>query len=98
MHYREVILEDDKVLGDSGTETFDINILDPITELTLRYKVVNAGAVAINVPPQKTISKIEIVDGGRTVLSMTGYEAVAAAAYDKGFYPSHLFSAIASAT
>jgi len=96
VHYREVVLEDDKTLADSGTETFDLNIRDPITELILKYRVKNAGAVAADVPPEKTISKIEIVDGGQTYLSMTGYEAVAVACYDKGFWPPHWYAEVAS--
>lgn len=96
MYYREVILEDDKTLADSGTETFDINILEPITELLLKYKVKNSTATAADVPPEKTISKIELVDGGQTYLSMTGYEAVAAAAYDKGRWPPHSYCEVLS--
>lgn len=97
MNYREVIVEDDKVLADSGTDTFDINILDPITELLLKYTVQNDTAAAPNVPPEKTITKIELVDGGQTYLSMTGREAVAVAAYDKGFWPPHWYCEVASA-
>lgn len=87
MHYREVVLEDDKTLADSGTETFDLNIRDPITEILLKYKVKNNTALAQRKEPEATISKIELVDGGQTYLSMTGQEAVAVAAYEMGNWP-----------
>ena len=96
MHYREHILEDDRVLADSGTETFDIKVKEPITEMLLKFVVKNGTAVASQVEPESIISKIELVDGGQTYLSMTGREAVAVAAYEKGKWPHHWYAEYAS--
>lgn len=87
MRIREVLIEDDKTIADSGTETIDIKVKDWITELVVDFSLTNDTEVARNVPPQKAISKIELVDGGKTYWSLTGQEAVAAAAFDKGRMP-----------
>lgn len=97
MHFREVIIEDDKTLADSGTEITDINLTDPITEILLKLRVQNTSDLSQDVPPEIAFTKIEIVDGGQTYLSMTGKEAVAAACYDKGFWPSHWYCEAPSA-
>lgn len=89
--YREVVIEDDKSVGDSGTETIDLNITDPISELIVRFRIRNDTAVVNNQPPELQISKIEIVDGGQVHWSLYGEMAVAAAVYDKDKWPSHWY-------
>ena len=91
MRYREVMIEDDKTLGDSGVEITDINLRDPITELILKLTVQNTSGVSADVPPEIAFTKIELTDGGATYMTMTGKEAVAAACYDKGFWPPHWY-------
>ncbi len=98
MNYREVLLEDDLVLPDSGTRTFPLDIQDPITELLLKYSLLNGAAVASNVEPESTISKIEIVDGGASYMSMSGREAVAVATYEKGRWPPSRYIEVLSQT
>jgi len=95
-NYREVELLARKTLGDSGTETIDINVTEPITELSVRFRVTNDAACADEVPPESCISKIEIVDGGRVYVSLNGREATAMAWYDKLKWPAHWYSAQAS--
>jgi len=87
MNYREVLIEDDKTLADSGTETFDINVTDPITELEIRFKVKNSTATADDVPAETALDKVEIIDGGQVYFSLTGEECIAAACYDTGRWP-----------
>lgn len=98
MHYRETIIEDDKTLDDSGSVSIPINVIDPITELLLKFRVANTSGVSSDVPPEMSIDKIEITDGGKVYAAMTGYEAVAAACYDKGFWPPHWYCEYASAS
>lgn len=88
MNYREVEILADKVVADSGTETIDLNVTDPITELSVDFKVKNDTAIAEDVPPERCITKIEIVDGGRVYWSTAGLEAVAVSCYEKGRWPS----------
>lgn len=88
MNYREVVLEDDKAVGDSGTATIDINVKDPITELIVRFKAKNYATGSVDdQPPELQISKIEIVDGGATKYSLYGEMAVAAYCFDAGKWP-----------
>lgn len=95
-NYREVELLARKTVGDSGTETIDINVDEPITELSVRFRVQNDPAQADEVPPESVVSKIELVDGGRVYASLNGYEASAMAWYDKGKWPAHNYSAQSS--
>ena len=87
MYYREVLLEDDKSVGDSGTLTVDINIKDPITAFIVRFKAKNGVSDVDEAPPENAVSKIELVDGGQVYWSLTGPQAVAAAVYGLGRWP-----------
>jgi len=90
--FREIQIEDDKGIGDSGTETIDLNVKDPITALIVRFKITNAAQACPNVPPEKSITKVEIVDGGKTLWSLNGQESVGAAVYGLGKWPSHWYA------
>jgi len=94
--YRDVDILPKKLVGDSGTETVDIDVTDPITELSITLDLTNGGAKALNRPPQNFISKIEVVDGGTVYASLTGPEAFAVFFYETGHVPVHLFSEVAS--
>jgi len=89
--YREVVIEDDKAIGDSGTETVDINVTEPITELVVRFKARNDTATTDDQPPERQITKLEIVDGGATYWTLPGPQAVAAACFDTGRWPGHWY-------
>jgi hypothetical protein len=92
MQYRDVLIQDDKALDDSGSIPFDLNVQSPITELTLDFELKNDTSIVHDEPPEKAISKIEIVDGGQTYWSLTGQEAVAAACFDCGWWPTHRYN------
>lgn len=72
MKHREVLLLSDKTVGDSGTETINIDITDPITAFYVQFRATNGATSNVASPAAHTISKIEIVDGGRTLWSMPG--------------------------
>lgn len=91
MHLREVQIEDDKSVGDSGTLTVDINVKDPITALIVRFKAQNDTSALSNQPPERQISKVEIVDGGQAYYSLMGEMAVAAAVNGLGRWPHHWY-------
>lgn len=88
MNYREVEILALQVVGDSGTKTIDLDVNEPITELEVAIKVKNTAAVCNDVPPERIISKIEIVDGGKVYWSASGAEAVAVTCYEKLRWPS----------
>lgn len=84
--YREVQIRDDASITDSGTETINLNLRDPITSLIIRFRATNTAALD-DTPVQKNITRIEIVDGGQVYYSLSGPQAVAATAYGLGRYP-----------
>ena len=95
-NYREVELLAQKSIDDSGTLTVDINVDEPITELSVRFYVKNGTNPADELPPESVVSKIEIVDGGQVYASVNGREATAMAWYDKLRWPAHWYSAQAN--
>lgn len=77
-----------KVLGDSGTETFDINVDSPITELYIEVRANNhATAPNASNPIARNVTKIELVDGGDTLFSLTGQQTIANFFYMTGKMP-----------
>jgi len=95
-NYREVDILASKTVGDSGTETVDIKVDEPITELAVHFAVTNDGAVVDNLPPETCISKIEIVDGGQVYWSTTAMEAIAAYVYEADKWPPCFLYELAS--
>lgn len=87
MYYREVFLLTLKTLASSGTETVDIDVTNPITEILLNMMVTNDTSDVDDTPPEETFTKIELVDGGQTYLSMSGAQAMGVGAYALGHYP-----------
>ena len=88
-NYREVELLATKAVGAAGTETIDIAVDEPITALYVYFRALNGALTADEVPPERRVSKIEIVDGGKVYWSTDGPQAVAAAVYENDRWPSH---------
>lgn len=86
-NYREVEILASQVVADSGTKSIDLDVTEPITELAVSVDVTNDSAISNNVPAERIISKIEIVDGGKVYWSTTGAEAIAVSCYEKGKWP-----------
>jgi len=86
--FRDVELLPVKTVGNAGTETIDVNVTDPITEMGVYFKVTNYTSGAAEYPPHRMISKIEIVDGGTVYYSLDGHMALAASAHDCGKFPT----------
>lgn len=89
MKYRDILIQDDKPIDDSGTFTQDLTVQEPISEMTVELDLTNGGSDAPDVPVDLAISKIELVDGGKSYWSLSGPEAVAAACVDIGHWPRH---------
>ena len=94
--YRDVELRSTAVVSDSGTETIDLDVLDPITELVVYLKLTNHTSHNIGKTPTSIISSIEIVDGGTVYASLSGSAVAAAYFYETGNYPVHGYHEIAS--
>lgn len=97
MQYRNVDILASKTVGDTGTETIDIGLLDPITEITVVVGLTNDTSAVIDDTPVEVVSRIEIVDGGTVYASLSGAQAVANYFFDAGRYPPHWFDEVASA-
>jgi len=76
MKYRLASIQPSKAITADITETYDINILDPISQIIIQVKGTNGDSVADG-HPAKHVTKIEIVDGSDVLFSMEGVEAQA---------------------
>jgi len=76
-----------KDLGAAGTEVININVKDPITsiEMIWTFTVVTVSVMTARVID--CISKIELVDGGNVIASLSGSEAVALNYYNRRRMP-----------
>lgn len=86
--YRAVYIENEKTLADSGTETIELAVADPISEIHIRFKAKNGGTSNKNNPISRNISKIEIVDGAKVIYSLNGMLAQSMSYYQRRIMPS----------
>lgn len=91
MNYRLATIQSTLTLTDDKTDTFNINVKDPISRITLQLRGKNADSVPDG-HPAKAISKIELVDGSDVIYSLSGEEAQAADFYDTGKVPLNVVS------
>lgn len=94
MLYRHHYLQSRYTLGDSGTLVFDINIQDPISALMFEFRATNGATSNKAVTMADCVSAIEVIDGSDVLLSLTGHEAFALAAYLWKNIPYQLISEI----
>jgi len=90
VRYRDVYIEDERVLADSGSLTIDINITDVISELLVMLKCQNyatAGSEPKNQAPSRLLTKVELVDGSDVLESLSGSQAFGLAWYERGRFP-----------
>ena len=92
MQYREVDILAKETVADSGTKSIDLDVTDPVTELSVGLDLTNGAADVAAHNPTAVITKIEIVDGGTVYASLTGEEVAAIYAYRTGRYPPHWYS------
>lgn len=86
--FRDVYIEKEKTLADSGTEIIELALSDPISELQIRFKIKNGGTSNINNPVARNITKIELVDGANVIYSLDGMLSQAMSYYSSGILPS----------
>ena len=82
MRQREVIQESRIDIGTSGTKTFNLDYTDPITQLDLYIEATNGSGGNLENPPERCISKVEIVDGGEVLWDLPGEVMFAAFCHD----------------
>ena len=64
----------------AGTKTIDIDLVDPITRISVMVKLTNNGSTP-TAHPAAAITRIEIVDGSDILASLSGYECQALSFY-----------------
>lgn len=87
MRYRDVEIEYRKSLTGIPTETVDLFVQDPVTQLDLWFFLKNGAEKAPNVPPASCIDRIEIIDGSDVKWAMTGQDAIGLYCLDRGEEP-----------
>lgn len=82
MKYRVAKILAQESLRAAGTKTIDLNVAEPISRIDLRYQVTKSKQ-AMDGPPAKDITKIELVDGSDVLHTLSGYENQALCIYDR---------------
>ena len=81
MKYRTTTLLAEENLSTSGTKTIDVNIGDVITALQLQTRITFSTGARL-IPEPDVYSKIELVDGSDTLLSLSGAQIAALSFYE----------------
>lgn len=87
MRVRDYIQESRIDIGVSGSKTFNLDYIDPITQLDLYFEGTNGSSGNKASPFERCISKIELVDGGEVLWDLPGEVALAAFVQDNEAYP-----------
>lgn len=77
MNYRLSQILPQKSYTADITETIDLDVVDPISQLIIELGVVNVGNVAPTAHAIACLTKIELVDGSDVLFSLSGYQAEA---------------------
>jgi hypothetical protein len=96
MYRRLVYLQNRKTLADSGQDTTDVNVTDPITALWVEVRATNGATSNKANLVADCVSKIELIDGSEVFCSLSGKQALALTAYRLGYIPYQLISEEAS--
>jgi hypothetical protein len=98
MQPRDVVYESSKSLANSGIETINLDVKDPITELYLKFGATNGATANKNNPISHNITKIEIVDGSDVLFSMSGLLARSLFAHTEGKIPGEYITGMQADT
>jgi hypothetical protein len=98
MNNRFAYIENRRVLQDSGEITSDVAIKDPITSIFIEFRATNGGTSNVANLVAACVSSVELIDGGRTLYSLTGKQLAAQTYYHRGYIPYTLISEIAGNT
>lgn len=82
MNYRRATILAEKTLSESGTETIDINVKQPISRIDIRFRVTK-GTWGMASQAAYDVSKIELVDGSTVLHSSRGLINQALCIYDR---------------
>lgn len=87
MNIRTTQLEVQDDIGTSGTNTYKVDYLSPITQIDLMFEAVNGATHNKENPIEVNVSKIELVDGSDVLWALNGKLALARYAQINGKMP-----------
>lgn len=82
MKYRTTEILGRTDLGEAGTKTVDIKLLDPISRIEIGWEILNWSA-KMTAQLGSAITKLELVDGSEVLFSLSGLECQALNIYDR---------------
>lgn len=91
MYYREVEVLRAESIATAGTKTIDINITDPISQMSVVWKKTNSNRTPI-AHPGKIVKNITICDGADVIFSMNGQDAQAMAYFTTNTQPASMIN------
>lgn len=92
MKIRDDVLIADDDMGTSGTKKYDLEYVDVISSLELLIKATNGSSDNRNSPIERSITKIEIVDGSEVLWALPGDVAYALYTQEYGKVPYEYYS------
>jgi len=87
MRVRDTYLLKEETISDSQTKIIDIEIVDPITALEILYEADNGATSNLDHEIHDDVSKIEVVDGGTVLASLSMIEWQALNFFELGKFP-----------
>lgn len=94
MNRRLAMIENRKVLADSGESVVNIGLRDIITAIQIEFRATNGATSNIANTLAECVSAVELIDGGQTLVSLTGMQAAALTAYNRGYIPYWLITEV----
>lgn len=92
MKERLVYIADAEAVSDSGTFIKPIDIVDPITQMDLIIGATTGATSCVDHEIHDDISKIEVIDGGDVLHSLTMIEEQALNCFERGQFPWFSFN------
>lgn len=89
--HRIAMLYSPQDVGEAATTVVDLDILDPISRILIKFKATNGDNTNIG-SPMANITKVEIVDGSDVLWTLTGKAVDAVSFYDRGVPELHSFN------
>jgi hypothetical protein len=95
MNYRDVLLKDNLTISTASTSTYDLNLIDPISQLYFKFNIANHATTPVLIAhPARAVSKIEIIDGSNVIHSLSGEQMLAAMYYDRKLVPQSYLNGV----
>lgn len=96
MRIRDTVLDDRHSFAQSAlTWTFNIDLVDPVTEFKVHFRVHNDPDVGVETawewprPVPYVIKEIAIIDGSEVIFALNGAQCIAMSCFDLGYAPFH---------